>query len=82
MAGAVHETQLFNLEQNPQELLREHQALDVMALTGNTPQPDQVNLADDPQYAEQRQALESLLLSEQRRWGDPERLWDQLQEAP
>jgi choline-sulfatase len=78
--GAVHETQLFNLNENPNEFLVEHQAAEVVQLTGSHPMPEQVNLADDPRYAEKRKELEALLLSEQKRLDDPYRLWDQPQE--
>jgi hypothetical protein len=46
-------------------------------LTGNQPTADQINLANDPRHASKRQELETLLLSEQERLGDPYRLWDQ-----
>jgi arylsulfatase A-like enzyme len=75
--GAVHETQLFNLKDNPDELLREHQDPQVVALTGFTPEKHQVNLADDPRYADKRREMEALLLAEMRRLHDPWRLWDQ-----
>jgi arylsulfatase A-like enzyme len=77
MDGAVRETQLFNLNDNPHELLREHHSPDVVALTGHTPNPHQLNLADDPRFADKRKELEALLLAEQQRWDDPFRLWDQ-----
>ncbi len=80
MDGAVHVTQLFNLKENPNEFLKEHQAPEVVALTGNKPEAHQVNLADDPRYSKKRKELEELLLSEQRRLDDPYRLWDQPQE--
>ena len=78
--GKVRETQLFNLEENPDELLKEHHDPAVIGLTGNRPKPNQVNLADDPRWAEKRQELEALLLAEQRRLQDPYRLWDQPKE--
>lgn len=78
--GKVQQTQLFNLNDNPHEFLKEHHAEEVVALTGHRPEPQQVNLADDPRYAQKRQELEALLLAEQRRLGDPYRLWDQPQE--
>jgi arylsulfatase A-like enzyme len=77
MDGEVRETQLFDLRQNPHELLKEHHAAEVVVLTGNMPQPHQVNLADNPAHAAKRKELEALLLAEQVRWGDPYRLWDQ-----
>jgi arylsulfatase A-like enzyme len=75
--GQVRETQLFNLGENPHELLREHHAPEVVALTGNQPQPHQVNLADDPNHLNKRHELEALLRSQQLRLDDPYTLWDQ-----
>lgn len=75
--GSVRETQLFNLSDNPHELLEQHHSPKVVALTGNRPEPDQVNLADDPRYAGIRKEMEALLLAEQKRLDDPYRLWDQ-----
>ena len=77
LAGTVRETQLFNLHDNPDEFVKEHHAPEVIQLTGNTPQPQQVNLADDPRHQQKRQELEALLLAEQQRLDDPYRLWDQ-----
>ena len=65
--GSVRETQLFNLANNPHELLPQH---------GNA-NPDFTNLADDPRYAAKLAEMESLLLAEMRRLDDPYRLWDQ-----
>ncbi len=69
--GQVRETQMFNLRENPREFLVEHQAADVVQLLGHQPDPGQVNLADHPEFAEQRQKLEGLLQSEMQRLGDP-----------
>jgi arylsulfatase A-like enzyme len=77
MDGQVRETQLFNLAENPDELLLQHGAPDVLGLTGNRPDKHQVNLAADPRYAEQLAELEALLLAEMRRLDDPYRLWNQ-----
>jgi hypothetical protein len=68
---------LFNLKDNPHELLREHHNAKIVSLTKNTPKPNQVNLADDPKYADKLAQMEALLLSEMRRLNDPYRLWDQ-----
>lgn len=75
--GEVRETQLFNLNNNPQELVAEHHAAEVIALTGNTPKPEQKDLAEADEHAAKRRELEALLLAEQQRLGDPFRLWDQ-----
>ena len=77
MDGAVRETQLFNLAENPDEFLTQHHEAKVAALTGKTPKDGQVNLAGDPRHAAKRKELEALLLAEMRRLDDPYRLWDQ-----
>lgn len=77
--GEVRETQLFNLAQNPDELLAEHAAAACVALTGNQPASDQVNLAGDPRHARELAELEALLLAEMERLDDPYRLWNQPQ---
>lgn len=77
MNGTVRKTQLFNLKDNPDELLKEHHDMKVVKLTGNTPKANQVNLVDDPKYADKLVEMESLLLLEMRRHNDPYRLWDQ-----
>ncbi len=78
--GTVRETQLFNLKDNPDELLEQHHDPKVVALTGNKPKPKQRNLAKDPRYANKLEEMESLLLSEMRRLNDPYRFWDQPEE--
>lgn len=75
--GSTRRVQLFNLADNPQELLVEHHATGITSLTGVTPLPQQRDLADDPAYATVRHDLEVLLLAEMRRLGDPYRLWFQ-----
>lgn len=77
LEGQVHETQLFNLAENPYELLEQHHDPKVIALTGNTPARNQRNLAGDPRYAAKLQEMETLLLDEMRRHDDPYRLWNQ-----
>jgi arylsulfatase A-like enzyme len=75
--GAVRETQLFNLAENPHEFLQEHQDPRIIALTGIAPMPHQVNLAGNPLHAGRLREMEALLLSEMRRLHDPWRLWNQ-----
>ena len=77
MEGEVRETQLFNLAENPEEYLEQHQDPAVIQLTGVEPKANQVNLADDPKYADKLAEMEELLLAEMRRLNDPWRLWDQ-----
>ena len=60
--GKAKHTQLFNLAENPNELLPEH----------GSP-----NLADDPNHAEKLVEMKKLLLSEMRRLDDPWRFADQ-----
>ena len=74
--GQIHETQLFNLKENPNELLWEHQDTSIIQLTGNKPNPHQVNLANDPKYAEQLLEMEKLLLKQQFIYNDPFLLWN------
>lgn len=73
----VRETQLFNLADNPDELLRQHHDPKVTELTGVTPAEDHRNLAGDPRFADKLTEMEALLLAEMRRLDDPYRLWDQ-----
>jgi choline-sulfatase len=75
--GTVRETLLFNLAENPNELLEQHHDAKVIALTGNKPSPNQRNLARDPRHAAKLREMEALLLAEMRRHDDPYRLWDQ-----
>ena len=77
MEGEVRETQLFNLAENPEEYLEQHQDPAVIQLTGVEPRANQVNLAGDPKYADKLVEMEELLLAEMRRLNDPWRLWDQ-----
>ncbi|MEO6244997.1 MAG: sulfatase-like hydrolase/transferase, partial [Opitutaceae bacterium] len=67
MDGAVRETQLFNLAENPHEFLPQHRAA----------KPAQTNLASDPRHAAKLKEMEDLLLAEERRLNDPYRLWNQ-----
>jgi choline-sulfatase len=60
--GKSKHTQLFNLAENPDELLPEH---------------GKPNLADDPKHAEKLAEMKKLLLSEMRRLEDPWRFADQ-----
>ncbi|MEX2188195.1 MAG: sulfatase-like hydrolase/transferase [Pirellulales bacterium] len=80
--GKVRETQIFDLADNPDELLEQHAAADVVGLTGNSPKENQRNLAGDPRYADKLKEMEALLLAEMRRLDDPHRLWDQPVDGP
>lgn len=60
--GKSKHTQLFNLADNPDELLPEH---------------GKPNLADDPKHTEKLAEMKKLLLSEMRRLDDPWRFSDQ-----
>ena len=75
--GRVQQTQLFNLADNPLELVAEHHDPKVAAMTGITPAKHQVNLAGDPAHAARLQEMQGLLLAEMRRLEDPWRLWNQ-----
>jgi alpha-L-fucosidase/arylsulfatase A-like enzyme len=73
----VSKTQLFNLADNPDELLTEHHDPKVIALTQNTPTPKQKNLASDPAHADKLKEMEALLLAEMRSHDDPYRFSNQ-----
>ncbi len=75
--GTVRETQLFNLAENPEELLIQHHDPKVIEVTGNTPKKNQVNLADDSKYAEKLAEMEALLYDQMQEHDDPFTLWDQ-----
>ncbi|MCJ8165735.1 sulfatase-like hydrolase/transferase [Pontibacter sp. E15-1] len=68
MDGAVRETQLFNLAQNPNEYLAEHKK------SGNEMLTD---LAENPKYAAKLREMEALLLEQMKLHDDPYTLWDQ-----
>ncbi len=69
--GTVRQTQLFNLTENPKELLAEHHTEQVKRLLGHEPAKNQINLADLPEHAQKRKELEELLKDEMKRLGDP-----------
>jgi len=71
LQGKVQQTQLFDLTSNPQELLAEHHTPALQAKLNLNSTPDQVNLADDPQFVQKRTELEQLLREQQQRWDDP-----------
>lgn len=67
MDGAVRETQLFNLAQNPNEYLPEHHKHGAM----------ETDLAENPKYAAKLAEMEALLLQQMEQHDDPYRLWNQ-----
>ena len=75
------ETQLFDLADNPNELLEQHHDARVIALTGISPTSSQKNLADDPRHADKLKEMEQLLLTEMRRYDDPYRFSGQPNDA-
>lgn len=77
MNGKVHQKQLFNLAENPNEFIAQHHDPAVIAVTGATPTSNQTNLADDPRHADKLAEMQQVLLAEMRRLDDPYRLWDQ-----
>ena len=80
--GDVKETQLFNLKDNPDELLPQHHNPAVIKLTGNTPAKHQTDLAEDPKYAAKLKEMEAVLLSEMERLHDPYRFDEGYINAP
>jgi choline-sulfatase len=79
--GAVRRSQLFNLRDNPHELLAEHHAGQVSALTGHKAQPGQTDLAADPAHAATLAEMRALLLEQMRAHEDPWRFSDQPDDA-
>lgn len=77
LKGTVRETQLFNLAENPWELLDQHHDSKVAATLGNQPGSQQRNLAGDPQHADKLAEMEALLLEQMVAYDDPYRLWNQ-----
>ncbi|WP_341224506.1 sulfatase-like hydrolase/transferase [uncultured Arcticibacterium sp.] len=67
MDGAVRETQLFNLAENPNEYLPEHKKSGEM----------ETDLAENPKYAAKLAEMEALLLEQMEQHDDPYRLWNQ-----
>lgn len=65
--GAVRETQLFNLAENPNEYLPEHNKAGEM----------ETDLAENPKYADKLAEMEGLLLEQMIANDDPYRLWNQ-----
>ncbi|MFM8413972.1 MAG: sulfatase-like hydrolase/transferase [Planctomycetota bacterium] len=70
-------TQLFNLRENPGELVAEHHEPAVTAVSRVEAAPGQRNLADDPAHGLRRHELEMLLHAEMQRLDDPYRFADQ-----
>jgi len=75
--SGTREIQLFNLKENPEELLAEHHDAKVAAQTGVVATKNQVNLAKDPKHAAKLAEMQTLLLAEMRRLNDPWRFWNQ-----
>ena len=77
LEGKVRKNQLFNIKENPNELLLEHHQQGIIQLTGNKPSSNQINLAEDPKYSDKLKEMEKLLFSEMEKVGDPFRFWNQ-----
>jgi hypothetical protein len=69
--GEIRETQMFNLNENPNEFLTGHHVEKLMQLLNITPTDQQIDLAERPEFASKRKELETLLKSEMERLGDP-----------
>tara|TARA_R110002126_G_scaffold5376_7_gene28399 strand:- start:659 stop:2134 length:1476 start_codon:yes stop_codon:yes gene_type:complete len=65
--GKVQETQLFNITENPNEYIAQHNKSAEMLN----------DLAENPKYADKLKEMEALLLEEMETYGDPFRLWNQ-----
>ena len=75
-SGGLH-TQLFNIQENPHEFLAEHHDPTVLKSLPEQPTAKQKNLADDPEFATTRSAMEALLLEQMIQHDDPYRFSDQ-----
>lgn len=80
-SASVRETQLFNLKDNPHELLAQHQDPEVAGQTGVKPSAHQTNLAADPAHAAKLEEMQVLLLEQMRLHKDPYRFHDQPQDG-
>lgn len=80
--GKVEETQLFDLSENPNELLLEHHHPEIIKLTGNSPRPNQRDLAEDPKYLDQLKMMETILLDQMKRLDDPYRFGEGYRNVP
>src|SRR5690606_35455970 len=69
--GEVRETQLFDLSNNPHEVLKEHHDPELASRLGIHPDPGQIDLAERPENAAKRRELEALLRQEMERLDDP-----------
>lgn len=75
--GYVRETQLFDLNTNPNEFLDEHKNPLLKDLCGCDPNDNQRNLAHDSQFSARRRTMEDLLRQQMKKYSDPYALWDQ-----
>ena len=75
-SGGLH-TQLFNIQENPHEFLAEHHDPTVLKSLPEQPTAKQKNLADNPEFATTRSAMETLLLEQMIQHDDPYRFSDQ-----
>ena len=76
MDGAIRETQLFNLKENPNEYLSEHHQSGI-SQTNLATDLTRINEGIDLTYSDKLKEMEALLLDEMKKHGDPYRLWDQ-----
>lgn len=74
----IRRTQLFNLRENPHELLADHAASGVRDASGVAPEPVQRDLAADPRHADTLAAMRRLLAEQMRALDDPDRFGDRL----
>ena len=72
----IRQTQLFNLRDNPLELLEEHAAAAVREASGVAPGVTQRNLAADPRHADTLATMRRLLGEQMRGGDDPDRFAD------
>ena len=71
LGKTVRETQMFNLNNNPNEFLPEHHDEKLQSKLGIKLDPLQTDLSEHPDYQEQKSLLTNLLLAEMQELGDP-----------
>ena len=71
LGKSVRETQMFNLNDNPNEFIPEHHDANLQSKLGINPKPLQTDLAEHPDYQKQKSALSALLAAEMKQLGDP-----------
>jgi choline-sulfatase len=68
---AVSRVQLFNLDTNPDELLKDHHDPRLRAILGRELLDQQQDLSGDPRFSSQLDRMQALLVQQMQAWDDP-----------